>query len=81
MITAKEAAEKVKSSQKYEMVIRVKDFDAEHYVVEAIPKANKLPPVGTQTTFGVDKNTGAVTGFSLANNYDRYMSAKNCSFE
>lgn len=81
MMTPAEAANKVKETQGYEQVLKVKDYDAQHYVVEALPKANKLPH-GAQTTFGVDKNSGQVTAFMLnyGNNLDRFLSAKDCEF-
>lgn len=82
MMTPAEAANKVKETQGYELVIRVKDYDAQHYVVEALPKANKLPH-GEQTTFGVDKNTGAVTAFMInpaTGTLDKFLSAKDCEF-
>lgn len=82
MISPAEAANKVKTTQKYEQVLRVKDYDDKHYVVEALPKANTIPH-GEQTLFGVDKSTGAVTAF-MANpgtgTLDRYLSAKECKF-
>lgn len=82
MISPAEAANKVKETQKYEEILRVKDYDAQHYVVEAWPKTNKLPH-GEQTMFGVDKNTGAVTAF-MANpstgTLDRFLNAKDCEF-
>ena len=81
-MSPKEAGELVKKSQNYEQVIRVKDFDSDHYVVEAIPFANKFTR-GAQTLFGVDKNNGVVTAFYLnyENNYDRYMKASECKLE
>lgn len=81
MMTPAEAANKVKETQGYEQVLKVKDYDAKHYVVEAIPKANKIPK-GMQTTFGVDKNTGAVTAFMLnmGNNLQSFLNAKDCEF-
>lgn len=77
MITAKEAMNKVLTSQGYKWPIRVKDYDDQHYVCEALPEVGKLA-VGSQTTFGVDKNTGEVTAFMLNdhNNLDRYLNAK-----
>ena len=81
MISPKEAAELVKKTQNYEQVIRVKDFDNKHYVVEALPVANKIAR-GAQTTFGVDKNTGEVTAFRLnyADNLDRFLESKDVKF-
>lgn len=82
MISPAEAANKVKETQGYEQVLKVKDYDAKHYVVEALPKANKLA-IGAQTTFGVDKNTGEVTAFSLnpsAGTLSRFLNAKDCKF-
>lgn len=81
MISPVEAANKVKESQGYEQVIRVKDYDLKHYVVEALPKANKMPH-GAQTTFGVDKKTGQVTAFFLkpGSTLEKYLSAKDCKF-
>lgn len=81
MITPEEAANKVMTTQGYEQVLAVKDYDAQHYVVEALPKKNKLPH-GAQTTFGVDKATGQVTAFHLqpGSTLERYLSAKRCDF-
>lgn len=81
MISPAEAANKVKETQGYEQVLKVKDFDAKHYVVEALPKANKIPK-GMQTTFGVDKNSGQVTAFMLndGNNLQKFLNAKDCKF-
>lgn len=77
-MTPAEAANKVKETQGYEQVLKVIDFDPKHYVVEALPKANKIPK-GVQTTFGVDKSTGQVTAFMLndGNNLDKFVNAKN----
>jgi hypothetical protein len=76
MITAKEAMNKVLTSQGYKWPIRVKDYDKQHYVCEALPEVGKLA-IGAQTTFGVDKNTGEVTAFMLNdhNNLDFYIKA------
>lgn len=81
MMTPAEAANKVKTTQKYEQVLRVKDYDAQHYVVEALPEANKIPK-GSQTTFGVDKRTGQVTAFHLrpGSTLEKFLSAKDCEF-
>lgn len=82
MISPAEAAKKVKETQGYEEVLQVKDYDPQHYVVEAWPKADKMPH-GEQTTFGVDKSTGKVTAFQLnpgTGTLDRYLNAKNCDF-
>lgn len=82
MISPTEAANKVRETQKYEEIIRVKDYDPQHYVVEAWPTANKMPH-GEQTTFGVDKNTGEVTAFMMnpaTGTLDRFLNAKDCKF-
>ena len=81
MMTPAEAANKVKETQDYEQVLKVKDFDSRHYVVEALPVANKISK-GIQTTFGVDKNTGEVTAFMLnyGNNLKEFLKAKDCKF-
>ena len=81
MISPAEAANKVKQTQNYQQVLKVKDYDAKHYVVEALPVANKIPK-GAQTTFGVDKNTGQVTAFHLqpGSTLERYLAAKDCKF-
>ena len=81
MMTPAEAANKVKETQNYEQVLKVVDFDARHYVVEALPVANKITK-GVQTTFGVDKNTGEVTAFMLnfGNNLDKFRNAKSLQF-
>lgn len=81
-MTPAEAANKVLETQKYEQVICVKDFDAQHYVVEALPQKNKLA-CGMQTTFGVDKQTGQVTAFMMnyGNNLDAYLSAKTVNWD
>lgn len=77
MITAKEAMNKVLKSEGYKWPIRVKDYDNEYYVCEALPEVGKLS-IGTQTTFGVDKETGEVTAFMLNNRdcLNRYVNAK-----
>lgn len=80
MISPAEAAKKVKETQNYEEVLRVKDYDAQHYVVEAWPIAGKMAH-GEQTTFGVDKNTGAVTAFMMnpgTGTLDKFLNAKDC---
>lgn len=79
MITPKEAVELVKKETKYNYIVTVKDYDDQHYVVEAHPDDKKLR-IGIQTTFGVDKNTGEVTGFNLNQGdcLDRYLAAKVC---
>lgn len=81
MITPVEAANRVKETQKYEWIIKVKDYDNAHYVVEALPKVGEFP-IGVQGTFGVDKETGEVTAFMLnyGNNLERYKRAKECKF-
>ncbi len=81
MMTPAEAANKVKETQGYEWVLSVKDYDAQHYVVQAYPKKGKLS-IGVQTSFGVDKNTGAVTAFMVnqGNNFDKLRNAKDCEF-
>ena len=78
MITPKKAAERVKKTQNYEQVIKVRDYDKQHYVVEALPHANKLPH-GEQVTFGVDKNTGEVTAFYIEN-LKHYLATPACEF-
>lgn len=77
MITAKEAMDKVLESEGYKWPIRVKDFDKEHYVCEALPEVGKLS-IGMQTTFGVDKETGEVTAFMMnyGDNLQLYLDAK-----
>lgn len=44
--------------------IQIWDFDSNHYVIEAVDESNDIDPFA-QTTFGIDKNTGAITGFSM----------------
>lgn len=82
MITPVEAANKVLESQGYEQVIRVKDYDAQHYVVEALREKNKIHR-GEQVTFGVDKKTGEVTAFFLrpGSTLEKYLSAKDCKIK
>jgi hypothetical protein len=79
MISPKDAAELVKKETKYQFIVNVKDFDSEHYVVQALPKKDKIS-IGVQTTFGVDKESGEVTGFALnyGNNLDKFLAAKVC---
>lgn len=79
MITPKEAVELVKKETKYSYIVTVKDYDDQHYVVEAHPDDKKFR-IGIQTTFGVDKSTGEVTGFYLnqGNCLDKYLAAKEC---
>lgn len=81
MISPAEAAKKVLETQKYEQVIRVKDYDSKHYVVEALPEKGKLPH-GAQTTFGVDKITGQVTAFHARpfGTLEKYQNAKTLDF-
>ena len=81
MISPAEAANKVKETQGYEQVLRVKDYDKKHYVVEALPTAGKLPH-GEQTTFGVDKQNGEVTAFYLrpGSTLERFLHAKDLPF-
>lgn len=78
MITPKEAVELVKKETKYKNIIKVKDYDAQHYVIESLPGESFV--VGIQTTFGVDKNTGEVTSFflNMGNNLDKYLASKTC---
>ncbi len=80
MISPAEAAKKVLETQKYNEVIFVKDYDAQHYVVEALPEKFAI---GIQTTFGVDKNTGAVTAFHLqpGSTLEKYVHSKCLKFE
>ena len=82
MITVKEAVNEVKNKTGYEFIIKVKDYDQNHYVVEAIPKKNELPEPGIQTTFGVDKNTGKVTSFYLipGETLEKYLACKVCNY-
>ncbi len=79
MITPKDAAELVKKETKYQFIANVKDFDSKHYVVQALPKKDKIS-IGVQTTFGVDKESGEVTGFALnyGDNLDKFLAAKDC---
>lgn len=79
MISPKDAAELVKKETKYQFVVNVKDFDSGHYVVQALPKKDKIS-IGVQTTFGVDKESGKVTGFALnyEDNLDKFLAAKVC---
>ena len=79
MISPKDAAEFVKKETKYRFIVNVKDFDSKHYVVEALPAMDKLS-IGVQTTFGVDKESGKVTGFPLnyEDNLDKFLAAKVC---
>ena len=81
MISPAEAANRVKETQHYEWVIRVKDYDIKHYVVEALPKKDQLPH-GEQTTFGVDKNTGEVTAFYLrpGSTLEKFLHVKDLPF-
>lgn len=81
MITAKEAADLVKKSEKLGFVVGVKDFDKDHYVVEALPNDHEIPE-GINTTYGVDKNTGKVTAFYLipGQTLEKYLSAKVVNF-
>lgn len=82
MISPAEAANKVKQTQNYEWVTKVVDFDAQHYVVEALPEVGKLA-TGCQTTFGVDKNSGQVTAFMMndAAKRNKFINAKSLPFE
>lgn len=79
MITPKEAVELVKKETKYSYIVTVKDYDNQHYVVEAHPDDKKFR-IGIQTTFGVDKESGEVTGFALnyGDNLDKFLAAKVC---
>lgn len=79
MISPAEAAKKVLTTQKYDKVIFVKDYDQQHYVVEALPEDYE---VGMQTTFGVDKNTGDVTAFfpQPGSTLEKYNNAKCLEF-
>jgi hypothetical protein len=79
MMTPAEAANKVKQTQGYAEVLFVKDYDSEHYVVEALKDSNDL----SSDLFGVDKNTGAVTGFfpRPGGTLEKYSSAKCLKFE
>lgn len=81
MISPAEAANKVKETQGYEEVLRVKDYDMAHYVVEALPKAGRLPH-GEQTTFGVDKRNGEVTAFYLrpGSTLEKFLRSKDLPF-
>lgn len=63
MISPEEAAKLVLNKTGYKSLYFVKDYDDKHYVVCAAPDDEKL--YLTDNTFGVDKNTGVVSNFSV----------------
>lgn len=75
MISPENAANLVLKKTGYKNLCNVRDYDSQHYVVMATPDENTFK--GYQTTFGVDKNTGAITNFMLnADTVDAFQSAK-----
>ena len=63
MISPENAAKLVLNKTGYKKLCNVRDYDAQYYVVMAIPDDEHFK--GYQTVFGVDKKTGAVTNFML----------------
>ena len=73
MISPKEAIERVSKAYPERRPTGIFDYDEAHYIVSAQTKNVKRDRNGT--FFGVDKNTGDVTGFAPGSDYDKFFDA------